>query len=149
MQTVKLDLMIGLVTVSSSPITIDKHNLLNKAIVKLCAPPVEKNGHTKTYSVLEKTVICGKSAECKIKECDGTVTSIIFLFDFIEFFESSVLESKILKSCEKSSDVKFKSDHPTTAYLNRDWGQAIFFYDARQGDLSLNIILDNKIISPI
>lgn len=68
-----------------------------------------------------------------------------FLFDLIEFFESSVLESKVLKACEKSLNIKFVSNHPTTAFLGPNkFGQVVFFYDAKQGDLSLDITFERS-----
>jgi len=66
--------------------------------------------------------------------------SITFLFDLIEFFESSILESKVIKTCEKALNLKFISNHPSKAFLDPcEWGSAVFFYDAKQGDLSLEI----------
>jgi hypothetical protein len=61
----------------------------------------------------------------------------------IEFFESSVLESKALKACERSLNINFMSNHPTTAFLDSfEWGHAKFFYDAKQGDLCLDITFE-------
>lgn len=75
--------------------------------------------------------------------------SVTFLFDLIEFFESSVLESKILKACEKSLNISFISDHPSTAFFDScDWGQVTFFYDAKQGDLSLEITFQRSSNEP-
>lgn len=63
-----------------------------------------------------------------------------FLFDLIEFFDCSILESKIVKKCESFLGVKFISNHPSSASLDScDWGHVMFFYDAKQGDLSLEI----------
>lgn len=66
------------------------------------------------------------------------------LFDLIEFFEISVLESKVLKACEKKLNINFTSNHPSTASLECEWGQIIFFYDAKQGDLSLDITFQHS-----
>lgn len=70
----------------------------------------------------------------------GRVCAIAFLFDAIEFFESSILESEILKEIAKALNVSFTSKHPSTAFLDtRKWGKLTFSYDIKQGDLSLDI----------
>jgi hypothetical protein len=89
--------------------------------------------------------VFGKIADGIIEVGDQRIIFLTFLFDFVEFFESSVLESKILKACAKSSNLTFRSDHPSTAFLEVcEWGSVIFFYDAKQGDLSLDIKLECK-----
>lgn len=71
---------------------------------------------------------------------EGGSFSLTLLFDLIEFFTSSILESKAIKACKKSLNLKFMSYHPSIAFLEScEWGSAVFFYDARQGDLSLEI----------
>jgi hypothetical protein len=41
------------------------------------------------------------------------------------------------------------SNHPSTAFLEScEWGQAIFFYDAKQGDLSLEITFQRSSNEP-
>ena len=72
-----------------------------------------------------------------------------FLFDLIEFFSYSVLESKILKTLENSLNINFVSDHPSTAFYNFcKQGQLTFFYDTKQGDLSLDIKFDRSTNAP-
>jgi hypothetical protein len=144
MFTIKLNLKQGLILVNSAPLMVDDTGVLNESIANICAPPIESNEGSTQYRLTGKAVVCGGSVDCLIRVSEGRVSAITFLFDLIEFFESSILESKILKSCEKSSEVKFMSDHPSTAFLDCDWGRAVFSYDARQGDLSLDIILKPK-----
>lgn len=141
MHTIELDLKTGLVLVDSAGVSVDEKGALAGSIAKLCSTPIKTDAGVTTYRLLKKASVCGKSADCVIEIGEGKLCSITFLFDFIEFFESSVLESKVLKTCEKSSNVNFVSDHPTTAFLtSQKWGQARFFYDPKQGDLSLEIV---------
>jgi len=140
MHTVKLDFKQGLVLIDSIPIAVDEKGVLAGSIAKLCSPPIQTDEGRTQYRLLRKVSVCGKSADGVIEVGEGRVWAVTFLFDLIEFFESSVLESKVLKACEKSSNIKFVSSHPSTAFLDScEWGQATFFYDAKQGDLSLDI----------
>jgi hypothetical protein len=140
MHTIRLDLKQGSASVDSAPIVVDEKGVLIESIAKICSPPTQTDEGRRQYRLLRKASICGKSADGVIEVEEGRVCAITFLFDLIEFFESSVLESKLLKACEKSLNVHFVSNHPSTASLGScEWGQVIFFYDAKQGDLSLEI----------
>lgn len=143
MQTIKLDLKHGVVTIDSAPITVDEKGTLMEAIARLCSNPIRTDEGRTQYRLLKKANVCGKSADVVIEVGEGRICVITFLFDLIEFFESSILESKILKSCSKSLKLDFVSVHPSTAYADAcNWGQVKFFYDAKQGDLSLSITFE-------
>ncbi|MDY0964328.1 hypothetical protein [Massilia sp. CFBP9026] len=143
MHTAKLDLKHGLISLNLTPIAVDEKGALTESIARLCSPPTRTDEGQTQYRSLKKISIFGRSADIVIEVDTGVVCAITFLFDLIEFFESSVLESKILKACEKSLNVKFISDHPSSAFLEPcEWGQAIFFYDAKQGDLSFDITFE-------
>jgi hypothetical protein len=147
MNFVKLDLKNGLIFLDSAPIVVDDKGALADSIAKLCSPPAHTNSGLLRYHLLRKVSVCGKGADCVIEVDEKRLNTITFLFEFIEFFESNVLESKVLRACEKSLNVTFLSNHPTTAISGPyEWGQAQFFYDAKQGDLSLEIIFDPKLI---
>jgi hypothetical protein len=145
----KLNLKHGSISGDTVPTAVDEKGVLAGSIEKICSPPIQTDDGRTLYRLLRKTSVCGKSADAVIEVGEGRVYSVTFLFDLIEFFESSVLESKILKACEKSLNVRFISDHPSTAFLDScDWGQATFFYDAKQGDLSLKITFQHSSSEP-
>lgn len=147
MHIAKLDLKQGRILIDSTAIAVDEKSVLLESIAKSCSLPIQTDEGRTQYRVLSKVNICGKSADCVIEVEGGRVCAVTFLFDLIEFFESSVLESKILKTCEKSLNMRFLSSHPSTASLNSDeFGQVTFLYDAKQGDLSLNIIFRHSLI---
>jgi len=149
MHTIKLDLEHGSAYVDSTPIKVDEKGALADSIAKLCSPPIHTAKGRTRYRLSRKASVFGKSADCVIDVGEGRVCAVTLLFDLIEFFESSILESKVLRACEKSLNVKFMSDHPSTAYLDCcQWGQAIFFYDAKQGDLSLEITFQHDSNEP-
>ena len=140
MHAIKLDLKHGLTLVDSAAISVDEKGVLAVSIAKLCSPPIQTDEGRKRYTLLRKASVCGKSADGVIEVGEGRVRTVTFLFDLIEFFESSILESRVLKAFEKSLKLKFISNHPSTAFSPPcEWGQAVFFYDAKQGDLSFNI----------
>jgi hypothetical protein len=150
MHTVKLDLKNGLVLIDSALIAVDEKGVLVESIAKLCSPPIQTDEGRTQYRLLRKASVCGKSADGVIEVGEGRVCAVTFLFDLIEFFESSVLESKVLKACEKALNLNFISDHPSTAFLDIcEWGHAVFFYDAKQGDLSLDITFQRSSNEPI
>jgi hypothetical protein len=145
MHTIKLDLKNGLVLVDSAPITVNEKGTLIESIAKLCSPPIQTDEGRTQYRLLRKASFCGKSADGVIEVGERSVRAVTFLFDLIKFFESSVLESKVLKACEKALGLNFMSDHPSTAFLDfSESGHAVFFYDVRQGDLSLDIIFQHS-----
>lgn len=134
-----------MVSVDSATITVDDKGTLTGSIAKLCSPPIHTDEGRTRYRLINKASVCGKSSDVVIEVREGRVCAITFLFDLIEFFESSILESKVLKACEKSLNLKFTSNHPSAAILNFcGWGQATFFYDAKQGALSFDINFEHR-----
>jgi len=148
MHSFKLNLEKGLVLLDSKNIATEENGVLAESVAKLCSPPTQTDDGRTRYYLLGKASIFGKSANVVIEVGEGRIYTVTFLFDLIEFFESSILKSRVLKSCEKSLKLKFKSDHPTTAFLEfPQWGKIVFFYDPKQGDLSLNIVFQDNSIS--
>lgn len=145
MHIIKLDLNQGSVYVDSVPIEVHEKDMLIGSIAKLCSPPTATTAGRTRYRLSKKISIFGQSADGVIEVADGMVFSVTFLFDLIEFFESTILESKIIKAFEKSLNLKFVSDHPSTAFLDPcEWGSVIFSYDPKQGDLSLEIKFERR-----
>jgi hypothetical protein len=145
MHIIRLNFNDGVVLVDSAPIAVDENGVLAESIKKQCLPPIETDEGRTQYRLLKKASICGKSADGVIEVGEGRVCVVTFLFNLIEFFTSSVLESKVLKACEKSFNQNFMSNHPSTAFADfGERGQAVFFYDAKQGDLSLQITFSVK-----
>jgi len=131
-----------LISIDSVPIAFNKDGVLAKSAGKFFAPPIISEEGQMQYRLQKKANISGNSADVIVETADGRLHSVTFLFDFIEFFQFSILESKVLKKLEKSLGVKFISEHPSTAVSHFcDSGTARFFYDAKQGDLSLEITL--------
>jgi hypothetical protein len=110
------------------------------AIENLCSAKIHQDKFRIRYKFLQKFNICGNSADGVIDVEEDCSIVFTFLFDLIEFFDCSILQSKIVKKCESFAGVKFISNHPSSASLDScDWGHVTFFYDAKQGDLSLEI----------
>jgi hypothetical protein len=149
MHIIKLDLKPGAALIDSLPLAVDENGVLAGSIARLCSLPIQTDEGRTQYRLLRKASIFGKSADVVIEVGEGRVFAVTFLFDLIEFFESSVLESKVLKACEKSLNLNFMSNHPSTAFLDScKWGQVIFFYDGKQGDLSLDITFQSSSNEP-
>jgi hypothetical protein len=145
MHIIRLDFKHGSASVDSAPIEVDENGVLVGSIAKLCSRPIRTNHGRTRYHLLKKVSVYGQSADGVIEVGEGRVFSLTLLFDLIEFFTSSIRESKVIKACEKSSNLKFMSNHPSTALLEScEWGSAIFFYDAKQGDLSLDIRFERR-----
>lgn len=145
MNTVKFDTKQHLILIDLVPIAVDEKGVLAGSIAKLCTRPIQTDEGRTQYRFSRKISVCGNSADGVIEVEGGKIWAVTFLFDLIEFFESSVLESKILKACEKALNLVFTSSHPSTAFLPPgEWGQVEFFYDAKQGDLSLDITFQPK-----
>jgi len=125
--------------IDSRPIIFGEKFFLN-AIENLCSTKIHREKFRIRYKFLQKFNICGNSANGLIDIEEDCSIVFTFLFDLIEFFDYSILESKIVKKCESFLGVKFRSNHPSSASLDScGWGHVTFFYDAKQGDLSLEI----------
>jgi len=145
MNTIKLDLIHGSVFINSGIIVMNERGILAESIAKLFSPPAQTDEERTQYRSSRKATLFGQSCDVVIEIEERRLYTVAFLFDLIEFFEASILESKVLKACEKSLNVKFISDHPSSAFLApRKWGQVVFSYDPKQGDLSLDIIFDRN-----
>ena len=143
MHSINLDLINGSASMDSESIKTDSADVLVGSIARVCSPPLHMANGKTSYRFLNKVNLSGHSADAVIEVEEGGLLRLTLLFDLIVFFESSVLESKIVKALEKSSKVKFTSNHPSTASLGlRGWGSATFFYDAKQGDLSLEFLTE-------
>ncbi|MEW7848898.1 hypothetical protein AB2N08_09380 [Massilia aurea] len=142
MYIAKLDFKRGSTFIDSTSVELDDNGVLIDSIAKKCSPPTNLNYERSRYHLLGKVSVFGQSASCVIEVGEGRILRINFLFDLIEFFESSILESAIVKAYENSLSLKFLCDHPSTAYLDVcEWGSATFFYDAKPGDLSLDVAI--------
>ncbi|MCA1857833.1 hypothetical protein LE190_18155 [Massilia oculi] len=140
MHIIKLDIKRGTVSIDGIVIAVDKNGMLIKPITRLCLPPIHESGDRRYFRLSNKSNVCGSPADCIIEVREAKLWTVAFLFNPIEFFDSSILESTVLKKHEKDLEIRFKSKHPSSA--SADFGeaaQAIFFYDAKQGDLSLNV----------
>lgn len=90
------------------------------------------------YRLARPVSFCGFVAECVADVGGGQLACVALHFDLIQFFDRTVLESKILTAVERKSGLRASSVHPTSARLEPClWGSAEFSYDPRQGDLSL------------
>jgi hypothetical protein len=118
MNIIKLDLNHGSVSVDSELIKVDEKGFLAGSIAKACLPPIQTREGRTQYRLKRKVSVCGQAAEGVIEIREGRVCAITFSFNLIEFLETSVLESKVLKACEKSLNIKFMSNHPSTAFLD-------------------------------
>lgn len=129
MHTVTIDSKYGLASIDSTAIEIDQNGVLVGSTAKLCSPSTRMNDRRTRYQLLRKVNVCGYSANGMIEVGEGRAFAITFLFDVIEFFTSSILESKVIKACEKSLNLKFVSDHPSTAYLDScEWGGECYIF---------------------
>lgn len=140
MHVIRLNSNHGSIYVDSALIEVRENGTLVGSIAKLCASPIHTTEGGTRYRLLRRISVFGQSADGAIEVGDGPAFSVTVLFDLIEFFEFSILESKVIRAFEKELNLKFMSDHPSTAFLDScKWGNAIFIYDAKQGDLSLEI----------
>jgi hypothetical protein len=117
MHIIELDLKHGSASIDSASIEVDENGVLAGSIAKLCSRPIHINHGRTRYHLLRKISVCEQSADGVIEAGEGGVFSLTLLFDLIEFFKSSILESKIIKACEKALNLKFMSNHPSTASL--------------------------------
>lgn len=139
MLSARLDWGKGTILIDSQPVIFEKKFSIS-AIENLCSAPTQQENFRIRYKFLQKVNIFGNLADGVIEFEKDRSVSFTFLFDLVEFFDLSILESRIIKKCQSFWNTKFMSNHPSSASLDScDWGEVMFFYDAKQGDLSLQI----------
>ncbi len=106
----------------------------------MCSPVQPLRSGTGRCRVLQRVTFAGHPAECVIDVTEGRLASAAIRFDTICFLDTSITESKIVRSIANSSGLAVVSEHPAVARLEPcAWGIAEFRYDPRQGDLSVEM----------
>lgn len=116
MHVIHIDLRVGKVEVDSLPITVNENGEFNFELNKLNSEIFEFEDRGR-YSLIDRVSLYGYTAKVIIEIATGKLASMTLLFDLNKFFKSSLLESKIIEACERSSKVKFVSNYPSFAVL--------------------------------
>ena len=140
---IKIDWEGGFVRVADKLLTTDGAGTLSPDILRMCAHgELTRDGVTR-YCLSNAVSVHGFAAECVLDVSHGRLRSMGLLFQHMEFFDRSILESKIIKAMEKNCGLSFLSRHPAAAVLPaRPWGKAEFAYDPKQGDLALILVFN-------
>lgn len=137
---IKIDWSAGVVYAGPSAIQLDSSGALSPAVASLCRPPETTLQGKARYRFSRKVSLLGRAADCVVDVARGKVDRVTLLFELIEFFDASVMESKIVKAVEADANARFANPHPAVAVLESlPWGEARFSYDPKQGDLSLSL----------
>lgn len=141
--SIRIDWHNGSVSLEHLAITLDSNGGLDSAVQAICLRPELLSSGVTRYRLARKVSVCGFVADCVIDILQGKLSCIALLFDVIQFFDQTILESKVVKAIEKKSGLHAVSAHPSSACLDPcPWGKAEFSYDPRQGDLSLVLSFD-------
>jgi len=100
MLLVRLDLKDCAIFIDSRPIIFGK-NFFPNTFENLCLTQIHQDKFRTRYKSLQKFNICGNSADGVIDIEEDSSIFFTFLFDLIEFFDCSILESKIVKKMRK------------------------------------------------
>ncbi|AXF22121.1 hypothetical protein CUJ89_00165 [Burkholderia pyrrocinia] len=134
---IRVDWQSGAVHADRARIEIGSDGQLGEGIRRLCSPVQPLKSGARRCRMLQKITFGGHPAECMIDVAGGRLASVTILFETIRFLDTSITESKIVRSIAKSSGLTVVSEHPAVARLEPcAWGIAEFRYDPRQGDLS-------------
>jgi hypothetical protein len=96
------------------------------------------------YQSKRKFTTLSAEASIVIDVAARKIASVCILFDEVNFFEKSILESIIIKRFEKKYGISVKSHSPTVGEIgNFSWGSASFLYHHRLGDFSLCFIYND------
>jgi hypothetical protein len=136
--SIGIDWLTGTVSVDQLPVVLGSDGRSLSPARAFATPVDVMSSGIARYRSAQKANICGFAADLVTDVKDKKLVSIALLFDLIQFFDRSILESKILRAIEKKSGLRTNSSHPATARLEQcHWGSAEFSFDPRQGDLSL------------
>ena len=98
----------------------------------------------RSFQSRQKFTTLSAEASLVVDVTAGKIASICILFDEINFFEKSILESKIIRRFEKKYGISVKIRSPSVGEIgNFAWGSAAFWYHHRLGDLSLCFIYND------
>lgn len=137
---IKFDFSDGSVFIESQKIDVDSLGKLSspvfesRQILNSLKENVREWHCNRTFTTLSAT------GSLVVTSGQNNISSICFLFNEINFFERSILESKIIQRFEKKYSINVVSSHPSRAEIGSFyWGGACFLYDPRQGDINLCI----------
>jgi hypothetical protein len=90
------------------------------------------------YRSCNKFTTLSSSADLIVAVDQLRIVSICILFDWIVFFDRTLLESKIIRRFAKKYGAKIREVSSTTAEVGKFlWGDACFSYDPHYGSLLL------------
>jgi hypothetical protein len=96
------------------------------------------NFSSSEYRSCNKFATLSASAELIVAVDQLSIVSICILFDWIVFFDRTLLESKIIRRFEKKYGATIKEVSSTTGEVGKfPWGDAYFSYDPHYGSLLL------------
>lgn len=135
---VKFDLSSGAILVDGSVLRLDSDGGLNDPMRDMAFELKVTPDGSREWRFAEKCTTLNSHASMVIQANAMGIRSVSFLFDDIIFFSNSVLESKIIKRFDKKYNLTVTSSSRTVAVAGPfEWGAVRFFYDHKQGDLSL------------
>lgn len=135
---IKFDFSDGSVFIESQKIDVGSFGKLSFPASKSRPISNSLKGNEKEWHFNRTFTTLSATGSLVVRGTPEKISSICFLFDEINFFGNSILESKIIKRFEKKYDIKVVSSHPSIAEIGPFyWGKAWFSYDPRQGDINL------------
>ncbi|MCU6432910.1 hypothetical protein LPB67_03855 [Undibacterium sp. Jales W-56] len=137
---IKFDFSDGSVFIESQKINVDSLGKSSFPVSESRSISNSMKGNEKEWHFNQAFTTLSTTGSLVVRGTQEKISSICFLFDEINFFESSILESKIIKRFENKYDIKVISSHPSIAEIGSFyWGKAWFSYDPKQGDINLCI----------
>jgi hypothetical protein len=137
---IKFDFSDGSVFIESQK--IDVYSLEKSSFPVSESRPISNSlkGNEKEWHFNQTFTTLSAKGSLVVRGTKEKISSICFLFNEINFFERSILESKIIQRFEKKYSINVVISHPSRAEIGSFyWGEACFLYDPRQGDINLCI----------
>ncbi|MBI0327852.1 hypothetical protein [Burkholderia plantarii] len=135
-----IDWATGAVDLEQVRIAVDASGALVHDVRLLCHAPESVPNGVLRYRVAKPVALCGYAAQCVFDVGGGRIEGVAVWFDLIRFFKASITESKIVQAVAAASGLQVINPHPAKATLEPcAWGTALFSFDPRQGDLTLDL----------
>jgi hypothetical protein len=120
----RIDWECGSASINGRPIELDSQNQIAPPLKGLFSSGTRTlSGKTRFRSVKEGNYL-GFATDVSVDVEGKRIEAIALLFRRIEFFEASILESKIVQAVQQDSGRDWVSDHPAKANLQWPLGAA-------------------------
>ena len=132
------DFLKGSIYVDGLKLELDDGGIPSQPLGRVALEPEEFPENVRQWGFSEKAYVAGHAGSLVLRTLANKLVAACVQFEEINFFNRSILESKIIKRFEEEYKISVSGSRGVIGEIGTfAWGNAYFSYDPRQGDLNL------------